>query len=122
MGEPKGKKMYRRRLVRAVFWVLTCLSLLYAQQPGEREIRAVRTDEPVRVDGKLDDQAWQKAEMINDLVQREPQEGEPGSEATEIRILYDDEYLYIGVICSDSRPDKIVASEMRRDAPLQDND
>jgi hypothetical protein len=74
------------------------------------------------VDGKLDDPVWQKAEVINRLTQREPQEGEPITESTEIRILYDDEYLYIGVICNDSQPDRIVASEMRRDAPLQDND
>ncbi len=114
--------MLRRRSIWAVLWVLLSSSLLFSQQTGEREVRAVKTDEPIRLDGKLDDPVWQKAKVIDDLVQREPQEGEPISETTEIRILYDDEYLYIGVICSDSQPDKVVASEMRRDAPLQDND
>ncbi|MCK4932746.1 MAG: carbohydrate binding family 9 domain-containing protein, partial [Candidatus Aminicenantes bacterium] len=68
------------------------------------------------------DPAWRSAHVITNLTQREPSEGEPSTESTEIRILYDDEYFYIGVVCYDSQPDKIVASEMRRDAPLQDND
>jgi hypothetical protein len=97
-------------------------SLLFSQQTEEHEIRAVRTAKPITVDGNLDDPAWQRAEVIDRLIQKEPQDGETITEPTEIRILYDDEYLYIGVVCNDSQPDGIVASEMRRDAPLQDND
>ncbi len=97
-------------------------SFLYSQQAEERKVRAVRTAESVLLDGKLKDPAWQEAEVIHDLTQREPREGEPITESTEIRILYDDEYLYIGVVCTDSQPDRIVASEMRRDAPLEDDD
>ena len=122
MGEQKSKKMCRRRSLWALILGLLCSSFLFSQQSEDLELRAVRTDEPVRMDGRLDDAAWQKAEVIDNLIQREPDEGKPITETTEIRILYDDEYLYIGVVCNDSQPDKIVASEMRRDAPLQDND
>ncbi|HDZ27133.1 hypothetical protein LCGC14_0966380, partial [marine sediment metagenome] len=41
---------------------------------------------------------------------------------TEIRVLYDDQYLYFGVVCFDSQPEKIVANEMRRDGELQNDD
>jgi len=114
--------MCRIKSTWAILLGLLFSSLLFSQQPEEREVRAVRTVESIAVDGKLDEPAWRKAEVIDNLIQREPQEGEPITEPTEIRILYDDEYLYIGVICTDSHPDRIVASEMRRDAPLEDND
>jgi hypothetical protein len=114
--------MCRIRSIWIILLGILFSSLLFSQQPEEREVRAVRAVESIAVDGKLDEPAWQKAEVIDNLTQREPQEGEPITEPTEIRILYDDEYLYIGVICFDSQPDRVVASEMRRDAPLQDND
>ncbi|MGD9344310.1 MAG: DUF5916 domain-containing protein [Candidatus Aminicenantes bacterium] len=114
--------MWRRNSAGAIGLVFLYPFLLFSQQPEELKIRAVRAAEPIIVDGKLDDMAWQRAEVIGDLTQREPREGEPITEATEVRILYDDDYLYIGVNCYDSQPDQIVASEMRRDAPLQDND
>jgi hypothetical protein len=115
-------KMYRFQLAWAILLALLCSPLLFSQQPEDFEVRAVRAAEPITVDGILDDSVWQSAEVIDNLTQREPQEGEPATELTEIRILYDDEYLYIGVLCFDSQPDQVVASEMRRDAPLQDND
>ena len=114
--------MCRIKSTWAILLGLLFSSLLFSQQPEEREVRAARTVESIAVDGKIDEPAWKKAEVIDNLIQREPQEGEPITEPTEIRILYDDEYLYIGVICTDSHPDRIVASEMRRDAPLEDND
>ncbi|MGB3861232.1 MAG: DUF5916 domain-containing protein [Candidatus Aminicenantaceae bacterium] len=114
--------MCRIRSTWAILLGLLFSSLLFSQQPEEREVRAVRVVGPITVDGKLDEPAWQKAGVIDNLTQREPQEGEPITESTVIRILYDDEYLYFGVVCTDSQPDGIVASEMRRDAPLQDND
>ena len=114
--------MYRMILIFTVLLAFLCASPLFSQQSEELEVRAARAEEPISVDGKLDELAWQKAQVIDNLTQREPQEGKPITEPTEIRILYDDEYLYIGVICTDSQPDRIVASEMRRDAPLQDND
>ena len=114
--------MCRIKSTWAILLGLLFSSLLFSQQPEEREIRAARTVESIAVDGKIDEPAWKKAEVIDNLIQREPQEGEPITEPTEIRILYDDKYLYIGVICTDGHPDRIVASEMRRDAPLEDND
>jgi hypothetical protein len=109
-------------LIFTVLLAFLCASHLFSQKSDELEVRAARAEEPISVDGKLDEPAWQKAEVIDNLIQREPHEGESVTEPTEIRILYDDEYLYIGVVCADSQPDRIVASEMRRDAPLQDND
>ena len=50
------------------------------------------------------------------FLQREPQEGQPATERTEMRGLYDDENLYVGLIVYDSDPNAIIATELRRDA------
>jgi hypothetical protein len=56
---------------------------------------AVRTAVPPTVDGRLDDAAWNEAPVIDTFVQRDPDEGVPATETTEVRIAYDDEAIYI---------------------------
>ncbi|MGH9203049.1 MAG: DUF5916 domain-containing protein, partial [Vicinamibacterales bacterium] len=65
---------------------------------------------------------WQDAAPLTGFVQAEPFEGLPGSEGTEVRILYDDEAIYIGVVCYDRDPALIVTTDTRRDAGLGDMD
>ena len=74
-------------------------------------------------DGKLDEPEWQTAQKISNFTQRELDLGEPITEKTEVAILIDDEYMYIGVWCYDREPEKIIAKEMRRDFSfnLEDN-
>ncbi len=71
--------------------------------------------EPPEIDGRLDDIAWQLAPVHSGFVQRDPNQGEPPTEATEFRVVYSDEALYIGVRAWDSRPDEISAQLTRRD-------
>jgi len=87
-----------------------------------RSMPAVIATEAPHIDGRLDDPAWKQAEFHGDFIQREPNEGEPATEKTEIAILYDDENLYIGVHCFDSEPDRIRATELRRDGELRNDD
>ena len=70
----------------------------------------------------MDDRAWQQTTPLVDFVQSEPLEGEPISERTEVRLLYDDRYIYVGVICYDSDPSQINVSDTRRDASMSDMD
>jgi len=91
-------------------------------EDGKRAITAVRTDIPLKIDGVFDDPAWQKALFQGNFIQREPNEGEPASENTEVGFLYDKKNLYIGIKCYDSEPGKIIAREMRRDAVVDDDD
>src|ERR1044071_7574323 len=42
----------------------------------------------IRLDGRLDDPVWQSAPVISDFLQRDPNEGQAGSERTEARIAY----------------------------------
>jgi hypothetical protein len=86
-----------------------------AQSSRERpQVRAVRIAEAPRIDGVLDESVWQQAVPINQFTQQEPQEGQPASDETEVRVLYDAQNLYIAVRARASEP--VVATEMRRDA------
>jgi hypothetical protein len=74
------------------------------------------------VDGKLDEPDWAAAAPITEILQREPHPGQPATEKTELRLLYDADNLYIGVTCFDSEPRKIIATQMARDADLSADD
>ena len=92
----------------------------------ERELprmSAHRTSEEIKVDGVLDEAVWQSVQPIRQLYQITPDQGEPATEQSEVRILYDDKKLYFGFIFFDSEMDKIVANDMRRDSSgLRSND
>ncbi len=84
-----------------------------------RTIRAVRISTSPNVDGILNDNVWKFAQPATDFIQRDPDEGKPASEQTEIRVLYDDEALYIGAMMYNSQPDQIVARLSRRDNVIE---
>jgi hypothetical protein len=76
---------------------------------------AVRAPSAIRVDGVLDEDAWKNAPPITQFWQRDPHEGEPGSEPTEARIVYGNDAIYIGVRARDSHPAEFRAQLTRRD-------
>ena len=86
----------------------------FPQEEG-RIVEAVRVDRAPRLDGTLNDPVWQSAKPITDFHQREPHEGEPPTEKTEVRILYTRHAVYFGIHCYDSAPSRIIATELRRD-------
>ena len=86
-----------------------------AQSSRERVfVDAVAVGQPPRVDGTLDEAVWRDAQVIDTFVQQEPNEGQPASDRTEVRVLYDRSRLYIGVHAFSALPPS--ATEMRRDA------
>ena len=74
------------------------------------------------LDGMLDEVAWQEATVNMRFLQRDPQQGAPSSEQTEFRVLFDQKNLYIGVVCYDSQPDGILATERQRDGRMPNDD
>ncbi|MEX2111008.1 MAG: DUF5916 domain-containing protein [Gemmatimonadaceae bacterium] len=81
-----------------------------------RVMKATRAPGSIQIDGKLDESAWAAAEPSGDFTQSYPQIGAKAIDPTEVRILYDDVALYVGVRMIDSRPDSIAAQLARRDA------
>src|SRR5262249_27051903 len=87
-----------------------------------RTAQAIRVEGPPRLDGTLDDPLWQKANQISNFLQREPFEGQPPTERTEVRVLYTKRAVYFGIKCFDSQSKGIVATELRRDVPQELDD
>ncbi len=83
---------------------------------------AVRTDTPPKMDGILDDTVWQKAIPASDFLQQDPYPGNQPTFKTEVRILYDDENLYVGILCYDNEPGEIIARELRLDGRWSGDD
>lgn len=73
------------------------------------------TGAPPRIDGRLDEPVWARADSIDDLVQWEPDNLFPLSERTVIRLAYDQRFLYVAVRCYDREPGRIASGLGRRE-------
>lgn len=90
--------------------------------PPRPTLAASSVSEPIRLDGVLDEQAWQQADVATGFTQREPNPGQPATEPTEIRVVYTDSALYVGIRAMAADPGSIVAEEMQRDGALYRDD
>jgi hypothetical protein len=80
------------------------------------------TQNPV-IDGDvLNEELWKTVTPIDQLIQTKPNAGFPASERTEIRIAYTSTTFYVAVVCYDAEPSKLVVSDARRDATLDNTD
>src|SRR6185503_12292099 len=109
--------------------LLAACNTLAAQEPAgdlapatRRSSWSTRVTDPPRIDGLLDDAAWQLATPIGELTQLEPELGVPCSEKSDIRFAHDDHNLYMMVRCFDREPDRIVNTTRTRDALLEVDD
>lgn len=85
-------------------------------------VRAVRAASPITIDGRIDEPAWEAADPMTRFIQSEPNIGYPATERTDVRILYDEDALYLACLCYDSQPDNLTLSSLQRDFSFSDND
>jgi len=95
-----------------------------AGEGGRRTMTALRLadDESIVLDGRLDEPIWSRAVPAAGFIQIDPFNGRPATEPTEVRIVFDGDALYMGVICYDSEPDRWIGYQMRRDEGLGSDD
>jgi hypothetical protein len=101
---------------------LSTLGLFSFKSVAPAQVNPVYIADQIRLDGRLTEPAWDRAEIITGFTQKELKEGAPATEKTEVRIMYDDEKIYIGFFCYDSEPDKIVHKLLKRDDNLKYDD
>ena len=84
---------------------------------------AVATEDAPSLDGVvLGDPGWDRAAPATGFRQTQPDEGAPASERTELRIVFTEDTLFVGVVCYDRDPGSIAIADSRRDASLDDGD
>ena len=76
----------------------------------------------IELDGFLNEPEWKMVSPAKDFIQRDPIEGAPSTEKTEVYVIYDEDNLYIGAMLFDSNPDGILAYQKRRDQSLRTDD
>jgi hypothetical protein len=128
---------YKRSGARWRLFAPLALSLTFLDEPaaqmqlnpvanapgGPPAATAIRVPEAPTVDGDiLGDPIWRDAPPITGFWQEQPNQGEPASEQTEVRVVYTETTLYVGVIAYDREPESIIVSDARRDAGLDETD
>jgi hypothetical protein len=106
-------------LLAAVAWAADS-----AAQSARPEVRAYRLaeGESVAIDGAPDEPVWQKAVPATNFLQRDPDNGEPATEKTEVRVIFDRDRLILGITCHDSEPDRLLGNQMGRDQSFEADD
>ncbi len=111
-----GRRWIGWALAAVLVWAAAARTARAEDPPA---VRAGRVETGIRLDGVLDDPAWQRAGVIPDLTQQEPRPGEPTPFHTRVLVLVDDHTLYVGVECRDPDPSAIAVHTMQRDGNLR---
>src|SRR6266850_2786816 len=104
--------MFLRRVTVTLCVLLSASVVAYSQN---LVARAARASERIVIDGVLDDAEWAGAPAKTEFTQRDPDEGQPATEQTDLRIAYDEANIYFGVRLLDREPSGIVQRLSRRD-------
>lgn len=84
--------------------------------------RVPTIQDPIRIDGALEESAWQGALVLDRFTEVRPDEGQPSDPGTIIRLMRSDTHLYLGILCMEPDPDSMVLQNISRDAFLNDDD
>ena len=104
----------KRSLLTILVLLLSCY--VATAQAEKKKASACRISEEIRIDGNLDERAWDSASPATDIIQYEPYNGRPATMRTEVRFLYDQTGLYCGAILYDPNPDSIPTQLGLRDS------
>lgn len=106
-----------KNILTILFFLCTSVFLLGKGDVSEEKVVLAYklSNLSIILDGKLSEPIWQK-EPINKFVQKDPNEGLPSSENTNVWIAYDEANIYIAARLMDTKPEAIDASLARRDA------
>ncbi|PHR68826.1 MAG: hypothetical protein COA67_12280 [Lutibacter sp.] len=104
--------------MKKVFLILAifCVSIINAQET-KKSVTTKRVSNPPKIDGKLDDSAWDGVEIATNFVMFRPERGTPAPEniKTKVKIVYDDEAIYFGAYLYDDKPEEIPMEFQTRD-------
>ncbi|NQS97351.1 MAG: carbohydrate binding family 9 domain-containing protein [candidate division Zixibacteria bacterium] len=110
---------FSRRVIISIIYILLIIVCFHIDTAYSRQADKVftitRTNIPPDIDGDLNDEAWLEANSLEEFLQMEPDRFNSPSEHTILKMLYDDEAIYISFHCFDSQPALIKTTLRRRD-------
>jgi hypothetical protein len=114
-----------KKILNKIALMLTAIILFVSQIPvsassagpdGKKTVQAVRTSVAPRIDGIIEDDLWQKAPVAGSFIQYTPYNGNPSNLSSEVRVMYDDNALYVAAYLFDTNPDSIYTDLGKRDS------
>jgi hypothetical protein len=96
-------------------YVLAIRNAIPAKQE-RKSIEAIRTSEEIKINGIMDESAWLQAPPASDFIMYSPYNGVSSNYRTEVRVLYDDDAIYLGAMMYDDHPDSIFTELGQRDS------
>ncbi len=113
------------KLLKIFFILCVSANILYSGsrdtltiKNSDIKILALKLEEPIILDGKLNESIWQRSEKYESFIQRDPDEGKPASQRTVVKVAYDENALFVAAIMFD-QPDSIISRLSRRDEFVQ---
>lgn len=104
-------KRHAYALAVAGLWLLAHVAA--AEEEATRSLAAQRTGTPPVIDGRLDEPTWDAAPVATGFIEHKTDR--PAVEQSRVRILYDDDCLYVGFECDEPEPQRILATERKDD-------
>jgi hypothetical protein len=101
---------------------LTAAPRVQRAAESRKAVRAVPTSAIIHTDGVFEEPAWSESTPVVELLQKDPEEGQPATERTEVKILYTRRSIVFGIRCYDSEASRILATELRRDNEFLNDD
>ena len=100
-------------------------NIAFCQNKIDREkyqLKAQKTTENINIDGIADEKAWQNAEIAKDFFQNFPFDTAFATTKTEVKMLFDDNFVYVSAVCKNQKPEDYVVTSLKRDfnAPSSD--
>ncbi len=105
-----------------VLLFLISLNVLAQNEQGAVSYPIIKSDTPIKMDGVLDEDVWQNASKGGGFFQSYPTDDQPAQDSTQFMIAYDDQFVYVGVICYDYTPGDPITNTLRRDFSWIQND
>lgn len=112
----------KKKLAVGCTFFLWIFGLCHPAAPNLREIEAVVTDSPPKIDGTLNDLCWQMAAQTGDFIQYGPSPGEPATQTTKVFVTFDRNRLYVGFECIKDDMNRLAANSTRRDSRFFSDD
>lgn len=114
--------MIRRFPIALACLLSLCVPTGARAQTGTPTAEATSVSGVLTLDGRLEEPAWDTAQAVTSFRQRDPHEGQPSTESTVVKLLYDEAHLYVGARLLDSEPGRILATELARDGDFDGDD
>ena len=104
-----------------LLWMIG-LPLCAQKKNASYQIHIHHTVDPIQIDGVLDELSWKQADPADNFFMMTPMDTSLANIKTEVRLTYDDKFLYLSAVCHDGKPGPYMVESMRRDFNFSKND